>query len=130
MAVEKDSIAALPRNGQSLAYCKYDQVLAFSCALRLSLLEQSAINSFQRNRSERKRQPRLPQAVDKVPIAALLQKSSNPSVQEVRVGLELFLRLALKPFSTACQIDFVSTLRQPGLPFLSGYWERSGRCAQ
>jgi len=33
-------------------------------------------------------------------------KQSNPSVREVRVGLDYFSRLALTPFSAACMGDF------------------------
>ncbi|MBI9079776.1 MAG: hypothetical protein JEY79_08550 [Pseudodesulfovibrio sp.] len=55
------------------------------------------------------------QAVDKGRDCGVAAKNSNSSVQEVRVALEFLLRLALEPFSTACQIGFVSTLKEAGL---------------
>jgi len=45
-----------------------------------------------------------PQAVDKGPIAALLQKDQILAYDKYASALIFFSRLALEPLSTACQI--------------------------
>jgi len=46
-----------------------------------------------------------PQAVDKGPIAALLQKDQILAYDKYASALIFFSRLALEPLSTACQIE-------------------------